>query len=326
MKKFLYLGGIIILLIAITTFLGAYFFNKNLSGRIGVNDSDNSKNAVIYDKDVFLNRNNSATKSIIDLPIGARYVQASEDTVIETDKQKEVNAINARKNRYIKDRALYPKEIFLTFDDGPSENTPKILKILNDNNIKATFFLIGRNAETYPQYVKEEFNDGMCLVAHSYTHDYAIYKSVETYMADLDTCNKSITKITGIPPLSFTRFPGGSDNQVSNADMMKTIRKSVNSRGIDYIDWNISSGDAASSTLPAQTIKNNLFTQLANSTFGVSLMHDAPYKSTTVEALPAVIDYLKKQGFAFRTFDDLTPTEKSTMINLRIMNRGADKQ
>lgn len=320
LKKLFYFGGVIILLIVLASVFAYYSFNKNNVNHIQVNN-DNKLNNVLDDKSALSSKNIHDTNTNIRVPFRIEYVQTSEDIVSETEEQKQINAINARKNRYIKDKALYPKEIFLTFDDGPSENTTKILKILNDNDVKATFFLIGKNVEAYPQFVKQEFDDGMCLIAHSYTHDYAIYKGEETYMADLDACNNAIKKVIGMAPLSFTRFPGGSDNQVSNADMMKTIRKAVNARGIDYVDWNISSGDAASGTVPTETIKNNIFTQLANASFGVSLMHDAPYKSTTVEALPAVIDYLKKQGFVFRTFDDLTPTERNTMIKYRIMNR-----
>lgn len=225
----------------------------------------------------------------------------------------------------IEDKPLYPKEVFLTIDDGPSANTLKILKILDDNNVKATFFVIGKNVDSHPELVKAEYNDGMSVQNHTYTHDYSMYKSVESTLDEFNKCNSSIKNAIGIDASRFIRFPGGSDNTVSNAQTMKSIRNEVVDKGMEYIDWNVSSGDGASGVVPVENIKNNLISQFSNRNFAVALCHDVQSKITTVEALPTVIDYLKKQGYVFRTFNDLTPTEEKEMIKQRIINRGYGK-
>lgn len=225
-------------------------------------------------------------------------------------------------NKEIKDIPLSGKEVFLTFDDGPSVNTLKILKILDDENIKASFFVIGHNADDNPQLVRSEYKDGMAVLNHSYTHEYSMYKSIDTFMLDYNKCNNSIKNIIGTEPLHYLRFPGGSDNQVSNSKVMKSIRNEVGNKGIEYVDWNVDSGDADSYRVPVGTIDNNLIKQLSASNFAVVLMHDAPVKTTTVDALSVIIRFLKKQGFIFRTFADLTPTEEKEMKKRSIINRG----
>ena len=235
------------------------------------------------------------------------------------------NLPNPINRNIVEDKPLFNKEVFLTFDDGPSANTPKILKILNESNIKATFFVVGKNVDANPDAVRAEYKDGMTILNHSYTHEYSMYKSIESTRSDFDKCNVSIKNAIGIEPLSFIRFPGGSDNQVSTSKMMASIRNETVATGIEYIDWNTNSGDADKPLVQVGTIEHNLLNQLGNTKFAVTLMHDASGKATTVEALPAIIDYLKKQGYVFRTFADLTPTEEKEMINRKIINRGANK-
>lgn len=217
------------------------------------------------------------------------------------------------------------KEVFLTFDDGPSPNTLKILKILNDNNVKATFFILGSNAERTPDIVRAEYSSGMTLLNHSYSHNYSMYKSVEGCMADFDKSRSVLRDITGVEPLNFIRFPGGSDNRVSNSNTMRTIRDTFAGKGMDYVDWNVSSEDATAAKVPADKIRNSTINQLSHKSFAVILMHDAAGKTTTVDALPAIIDYLKKQGFTFRTFKDLTSSEYADMVKGRVIDRNANK-
>lgn len=67
-----------------------------------------------------------------------------------------------------------PKEVFLTFDDGPCiNNTRRILKILKDNNVKATFFVVGMKGEENPQILKEISDSGMSIGVHTYSHEYS---------------------------------------------------------------------------------------------------------------------------------------------------------
>ncbi|WP_084284743.1 polysaccharide deacetylase family protein [Clostridium lundense] len=216
-----------------------------------------------------------------------------------------------------------PKVAFLTFDDGPSpNNTRQILKILKENNVKATFFIVGEKAEANSEILKEMSRSGMCILPHCYSHSYeTIYNTPDSYFNDLNKCIGVIKRITKKTPQSYVRMPGGSDNLVSKPESLRTIRNRLNAKGIDYVDWNVSSGDATADTVPASTIENNIFDQCKEKNFVVMLMHDSYYKKTTVESLNYTIRYLKDKGFQFKTFEDLNAFERGTMIKTGIMNR-----
>jgi peptidoglycan/xylan/chitin deacetylase (PgdA/CDA1 family) len=228
-------------------------------------------------------------------------------------------------NNYIRkkyDRKLSPREVFLTFDDGPSPvNTRKILEILKKYDVKATFFVIGKYAEQHPDIVKKLKQEGMCIAPHTYSHDYKIYRSEDAYFDDYEACSKVIMKLTGRETIPYLRLPGGSAVQVSNKDMLKKIKTKLNNNNIKYVDWNVSSADAAMETVPTSLIKNNVISQCRGKKFVVILMHDSNTKTTTVEALPEVIEYLKSNGYAFKTFDDVTISEERQMNRLQIINR-----
>lgn len=213
------------------------------------------------------------------------------------------------------------KKVFLTIDDGPSANTLKILDILKTNNVSATFFIIGQKAEENPGIIKELYDSGMCIASHSYSHDYKIYKSTNTYLQDLIKCIKVIVRFTGEYPVPVTRFPGGSYNYLYGKETMLEIKRELRNRGISYVDWNVSSADAASGIVPSEIIRSNIINQCKNWNVSVVLMHDSPGKKTTVEALPEVIKELKSKGYEFKTFKNISSSEREEMINLKIMNR-----
>lgn len=228
-------------------------------------------------------------------------------------------------NNYIRkkyDKKLSPREVFLTFDDGPSTaNTRKILEVLKKYDVKATFFVIGKYAEQYPDIIKKIKEEGMCIAPHTYSHDYKIYRSEDTYFEDYEACCNAIMRLTGSEIIPYLRLPGGSAVQVSNKAVLKNIKTKLNNNKIKYVDWNVSSADAAMETVPTALIKNNVIIQCRGKKFVVILMHDSNTKTTTVEALPEVIEYLKSNGYAFKTFDDVTISEERQMNRLQIINR-----
>ena len=203
------------------------------------------------------------------------------------------------------------KVAYLTFDDGPSINTMKILDILDKYNVKATFFVIyHRGMEK--QY-KAIVNRGHTIALHSYTHEYSqIYKSEKGYYSDLNKIHDYVKKTTGVDS-RIIRFPGGSSNTVSNKynkGIMKTLKSSVTKKGYYYHDWNVSSGDAAGRNVKASVLIKNVKKGVGKKTVINVLMHDTgKSKMTTVEALPSIIEYLKKQGFSFEAL-----TEESVLI------------
>ncbi|MBV7274985.1 polysaccharide deacetylase [Clostridiaceae bacterium UIB06] len=215
------------------------------------------------------------------------------------------------------------KEVFLTFDDGPcNNNTKKILNILKDNNIKATFFIIGTKGEENPQILKELSDNGMSVGVHTYSHKYnEIYKNTDSYFKDYYNCQRVIRRITGRDPAPYLRMPGGSDNLVASKKILDNIKNILRQKDLKYVDWNVSSGDAESCKVSVEKIKKNVIDQCKNKKIAVILMHDTYYKNTTVEALPYIVKTLKDEGFIFKTFDDITQNEETQMVKMRVINR-----
>jgi peptidoglycan-N-acetylglucosamine deacetylase len=223
----------------------------------------------------------------------------------------------------LKKKKTSSKIVFLTFDDGPSpNNTLKILDALNENDVKATFFVVGEKADKYPNIVKKLDDSGMCIAAHTYSHDYStIYKNVDCYMEDYNKCTECIKELLGKDVISYMRIPGGAYNKVSSETNMKCIRQELNRKHINYVDWNVSLGDALGRNIYPYKLKKNVIDQCKDKDLVVLLMHDSYYKETTVEVLPDVIKYLKEQGYSFKTFDEITLSEKEYLEKEKIMNK-----
>ncbi|MFL0268350.1 polysaccharide deacetylase family protein [Candidatus Clostridium radicumherbarum] len=198
------------------------------------------------------------------------------------------------------------KTAYLTFDDGPSDNTIKILDILKENNIKATFFVNG-HPESKLIYVRI-VNEGHTLANHTYSHDYAaVYKTIEGFNNDKQKLDDFLFAITGIRT-QILRFPGGSNNHVSynygGVDFMDKLTKYEKQIGIKYFDWNVDSTDASVLTQAKDKIINEVLNGSKNKKQAIILMHDSKPKTTTAQALPDIIKGLKGQGFKFSV---LTP-------------------
>ena len=202
------------------------------------------------------------------------------------------------------------KIAYLTFDDGPSDNTVKILDFLKANNIKATFFVLGKENED--EVYKRIVAEGHTLAIHSNTHQYSqIYTSAHAFMTDINTLSSKLEKITGVKP-TILRFPGGSNNTVSHRyggnDIMERVIKMVKDAGYTYYDWNVDSSDASANKQSKNVIVNSVLQGAKGKEHAVILMHDAAPKTTTVEALPQIVEGLKEQGFVFRAItEDVTP-------------------
>ena len=203
---------------------------------------------------------------------------------------------------------------YLTFDDGPSARTDEILAILAQYNIKATFFVVGTSSEEGLQRMRNIVEAGHTLAIHSYTHDYQkIYASVEAYLEDFNQMYCQIVEATGVKPQIF-RFPGGSINSYNGTIYMDIIAE-MTRRGFVYFDWNAANGDAVSrQILPASTLVENALASTGTRRRAVILMHDSASKTTTVEALPAIIEGYLEAGF---TFSALTAETKAVIFGYR---------
>lgn len=206
------------------------------------------------------------------------------------------------------------KEIYLTFDDGPSRSTSKILDILKEYGVRATFFVVGRTDDNSVALYKRIVEEGHTLAMHSYSHRYnEIYKSQENFVEDMEKLQEYLYEITGIWP-RFYRFPGGSSNTVSSVEMQKLMTY-LSENGITYFDWNVSSGDASNIQISAANIVDNCINGLGDKDECMILMHDATEKKTTVEALPEVIKQIQERGdYEFLPIsDDTAPVQHITL-------------
>ena len=199
-----------------------------------------------------------------------------------------------------------PKTVYLTFDDGPSPRTAEILDVLKQEDVKATFFIIGREGEREKDLMKRIVDEGHTLGIHTYSHVYtSIYTSVEAYLDDFYQTYQLIQDTTGVKPEIF-RFPGGSLNSYNRQDYQEIIAE-MTRRGFTYYDWNASSGDASAKPTAASVYSNTVQSS-KNKDRIILLMHDSIGKTCTVAALPQIIEYYKSQGYKFeRITNDVTP-------------------
>lgn len=208
------------------------------------------------------------------------------------------NKTMVTRNVKILDKKKNIGTIYLTFDDGPSNNTSKILDILKREDIKATFFLVNFNS-SYNPAVKRIYDEGHSIGIHSYTHNYKlIYSSISAYFEDLNKMNDKIKTITG-SDTKLLRFPGGSSNTISsfNKGIMTTLVKEVTNAGYHYFDWNVDSSDAWSAR-NSNDVYNNVINNLKKGT-NIVLMHDLSSNEKTVNVLEKIIKDAKEKGYTF---------------------------
>ena len=198
------------------------------------------------------------------------------------------------------------KIAYLTFDDGPSKNTSKILNILKKYNVKATFFVNGK--PIYKDMYIRMNKEGHKIGNHTYCHEYnEIYTSVEDFKSDVNKLNRLLIEY-GIKPNYMLRFPGGSNNTVSEKYggkiIMDELVQVMSEEGYKYYDWNVTSGDASKQSLSKEEIVKNVINGCKNNNNAVILFHDLNPKLSTVEALPEVIEYLLSENYEFRTLSN----------------------
>ncbi|MDE6845926.1 MAG: N-acetylmuramoyl-L-alanine amidase [Lachnospiraceae bacterium] len=188
------------------------------------------------------------------------------------------------------DLYLNPKTMYLTFDDGPSEEyTDMVLDVLKEKNIKATFFVIGEYVRKYPETAKRIVDEGHTIGIHCDVHDYQqIYSSVDSYIEDFEKAYNTVYEITGVEA-QFFRFPGGSVNAY-NKTVYQDIITEMEARGFVYYDWNASLGDAAKNTASSEELIRNAVDTARGRREVVMLAHDRV--DNTAYALEELIDAL----------------------------------
>lgn len=188
------------------------------------------------------------------------------------------------------------KEIYLTFDDGPSIYTDRILDILKKYDVKATFFVLGKEDKSSVKAYKRIVDEGHTLAMHSYSHKYNdVYKSKDSFVNDLTSLQEYLYEVTGVWCRVY-RFPGGSSNTVSKVNMSELIDY-LNDQGIRYFDWNIQSGDATGAvSLSKDAIVYNCTKNIDKFDECVILLHDTGNRKSTVDALDDIIKKIISRG------------------------------
>lgn len=196
------------------------------------------------------------------------------------------------------------KRVFLTFDDGPSKTvTPVILDVLKQENIKATFFLLGSRVELSPDIVKREYDEGHYLASHGYSHIYSqIYASPQSTLDEYNKCITAIRNAIGEQEYNphLFRFPGGYWGG-KYAKVKEEAALLLEQNEILRIDWNALTSDSAGAKTTEQFI-TELEKTVPKHNSVVVLMHDAGNKTATAEALPTIIQYFRERGFEFESF------------------------
>lgn len=196
------------------------------------------------------------------------------------------------------------KRVFLTFDDGPSKTvTPEILDILNRENIKATFFLLGSRVDLYPDIVKREYDEGHYLASHGYSHIYSqLYSSPQNTLDEYNKCIESIRNAIGEKDYNphLFRFPGGYKGG-KYAEVKEQAAQLLEQNEIMHVDWNALTADSAGAKTTEEFISELEKTVPKHNSI-VVLMHDAGNKKATAEALPTIIQYFRERGFEFDNF------------------------
>lgn len=203
------------------------------------------------------------------------------------------------------------KVIYLTFDDGPSAHTARLLDILDKYGVKATFFVVSYG---YEDMIGEAFRRGHSIGVHSVKHDfYNIYASEEAFFADLQGMNEIVRRQTGYYT-NLIRFPGGSSNTISrfNPGIMTRLAAAVTQAGYVYFDWNVGAGDAGGTTSSDQ-VYLNVINGCRGKAYSVVLMHDS--KGYTVDAVERIILWGLENGYTFLPLSADSPTCHHSISN-----------
>lgn len=226
----------------------------------------------------------------------------------EIEKQAKIPKLTEQGKENLKNIYHTDKKVaYLTFDDGPSNNTHQILDILKQNNIKATFFVLGSQVEIFPETTNRIYNECHYIANHGYSHKYSeIYQSPEQVLNEFNQCNQIVAKTINVPEYNshLFRFPGGSVGG-KYAELKKQAITVLEQNNILHIDWNALTGDSEKVNPTEEYLMDNLQKTTEGKNSLVILMHDAQAKKITAETLPKVIEYLQQQGYSFESFYDI---------------------
>ncbi|MDQ2776914.1 MAG: glycosyltransferase [Acidobacteriota bacterium] len=216
--------------------------------------------------------------------------------------------------------ALDEKLLCLTFDDGPDDRyTPAVLDILKQHHVPATFFVVGVNAEQFPNLIKREYAEGHEIGNHTYTHPNIAATSALRTELELSTTQRIIENLLGVST-TFFRPPYNADSEPTTPEEIEPIRRAqlygyaTISETIDPRDWE----RGITSDAIVTEVKNEIASSISEhdeASSHIILLHDAGgNRSATLTALPRIIDFYQKQGYRFALIGELLSKDRSQVM------------
>lgn len=197
------------------------------------------------------------------------------------------------------------KLVYLTFDDGPTPKiTEELLDILKAHDVKATFFIVGKEVKGRETILKRIYEEGHGIGLHTYSHDFKkIYQSVDVFIAEMDQDLCAINEALGTNlEVKAIRFPGGSSGRLTQEWF-----NAINQRGYQIYDWNVDLQDGVKGNLaPSEFVRNAQKFRDKNPR-KIILAHCNSNNKNTCCALPEIIKFYKEQGYTFKAIDNTTP-------------------
>ena len=203
------------------------------------------------------------------------------------------------------------KTIYLTFDDGPCPDTARLLDVLKQYNVKATFFVVDTG---YPELMRRIVEEGHSIGVHTCSHRYGeIYSGADAFFEDVFAMQQRILDATGVETW-LLRFPGGSSNTISrkNHGLMTYLTQAVEDCGFSYFDWNVDSGDAGNAKT-SDAVFQNVVDGVQENSYSVVLQHDI--HSYSVDAVERIILWGQRNGYQFLPLQIDSPVVHHVVLN-----------
>jgi peptidoglycan/xylan/chitin deacetylase (PgdA/CDA1 family) len=210
--------------------------------------------------------------------------------------------VKAVENKFYDDGLGKEKIVYLTFDDGPIPGiTEKILNVLSEHNVKATFFVVGKEINERETLLEKIYKEGHGIGLHTYSHKFSlIYKNDEAFIEEMDKTKEIVESVTGYKAKAI-RFPGGSDLMLS----YKLLDK-LHAKGYLVYDWNANLEDGTNGRASVEKLLSNAKKIKGNKDCVFILAHCNSNNMNTCKSLPYIIGYYKNLGYKFKVIDNNT--------------------
>ena len=198
---------------------------------------------------------------------------------------------NVSANRIINSERI---PVYLTFDDGPSNITEEMLWVLKKKNIKATFFVVGKEIEGNEEILKEIYNEGHAIGLHTYTHKMPIvYRNENSFIHEMEDTQEVIYRVLGIKT-NIIRFPGGSKPHL-NSEFLDRLHNS----NYKIYDWNVTVSDGIDINRSSKSIYREATKFKGNLNRIIILMHCSKKNKNTLNALEDILTFYDKPIYHF---------------------------